>query len=73
MGHFFAGCLQELKSTMFCIIDGGSCPYLKRREGNTKTFMYTFSVNFSVIIFLFLIVQKNIEGLYKRIHILMIL
>jgi hypothetical protein len=36
---------------MFCIIDGGSCPYLKRREGNTKTFMYTFSVNFSVIIF----------------------
>jgi hypothetical protein len=58
---------------MFCIIDGGSCPYLKRREGNTKTFMYTFSVNFSVLIFLFLIVQKNIEGLYKRIHILMIL
>jgi hypothetical protein len=35
--------------------------------------MYTFFVEFSVLNFLlFLIVQKNLEGLYERIHKLMI-
>jgi hypothetical protein len=51
MGHFFVGCLRELKSTTFCIIDSGSCPHLKRLEGITKIFMYTFFINFSVLIF----------------------
>jgi hypothetical protein len=51
MGHFFASCLRELKSTTFYIIDGGCCPYLKHLEGNTKTIMYIFCVNFSVLNF----------------------
>jgi hypothetical protein len=52
MGHFCVGCLRELKSTTFCIINDGSCPYLKHLEGTTKTFMYTFFINFSALNFL---------------------
>jgi hypothetical protein len=52
LGYVFVGCPQELKSTMFCIIDAGCCPLLKRLEGNKKHF-YIFYVNFSVLNFQF--------------------
>jgi hypothetical protein len=43
MRHVFAGCLRELKNTMFCIIDAGCCPFLKRLEGNKKQLCIYFS------------------------------
>jgi hypothetical protein len=53
MGHVFACCLWELKNTMFCIIDVGCCPFLKRLEGNKNIVMNILFINFGVLKFLF--------------------
>jgi hypothetical protein len=51
MGHVFAGCLWELKNTMFCTIDTGCCPFLKCLEGNKNKVMDILFVNDGVIKF----------------------
>jgi hypothetical protein len=66
MGHAFAGYLRELKNTVFCTIDVGCCPFLKGLEGNKKTLMYIFFLNFSVLNFLF--VYNSAKELRKAIR-----
>jgi hypothetical protein len=53
MGHVFAGCLQELCNTIFCIIEAGCCPFLKGLEGNKKSLMNILFINFCIIRLLF--------------------
>jgi hypothetical protein len=80
MGHGFAGCLRELCNTTFCIIkEGGCCPFLKGLEGNKKSLINILFINFCIIrllfvlIYIFIIPQKNLERLYERINRIMIL
>jgi hypothetical protein len=49
MGHVYAGCLRELKSTAFCIIDAGCCPLLNHLEGNKNTLMNMVFVNWGAL------------------------
>jgi hypothetical protein len=79
MGYVYAGCLQKLCNTTFCIIETGCCPLLKHLEGNKKSLMNILFINFCIIRFLFVFnlyfynSPKDLERLYERIHILMTL
>jgi hypothetical protein len=45
MGHVLAGCLRELKNTMFCIFDARCYPFLKHLEGNKNRVMNILFIN----------------------------
>jgi hypothetical protein len=49
MGHVYEGCLRELKSTTFCIIDAGCFPLLNCLEGNKNTPMNMVFINWGAL------------------------